>query len=101
MTRLLAVAPSPRRDKKLVATFEVDGRAVSVHFGARAYQDYTTYWKTSQSVARRKREQYIRRHGATESWTDPTTPATLSRYVLWERPTVPAAIAAFRRRFGV
>lgn len=96
---LMAVRPSPRRDKKLVAIFDVGGRPRSVHFGARGYGDYTTYWKASPKLARQKREQYIQRHGATETWSDPTTPATLSRYILWERPTVKAAVAAFRRRF--
>lgn len=100
--RLLGVARSHRRDKKLAATFgDGRGRTVTVHFGARPYADYTTYYRASPALARRRRALYIRRHGAAEAWTDPLAPGTLSRYILWEHPTVPRAVAEYRRRFGV
>ena len=97
---LLDVRPSTRPDKKLMATFDI-GKVKVVHFGAAGYGDYTSHHARDPALAKRKRAAYIARHGATESWTDPTTPATLSRYVLWEKTTVPAAVAGFRRRFGV
>lgn len=73
----------------------------TVHFGARGHGDFIQYWRRDTQLARAKRAQYVARHGATESWDDPARPATLSRYILWERPTLRAAVAAFRRRFGV
>lgn len=98
--RLLAVRRSPKAAKKFVAVFEDDdGRRRSTHFGAAGYGDFTLYWKRSPALAREKRAQYIARHGATEDWSDPTTPATLSRFVLWERPTVAQAVKALKRRF--
>lgn len=92
----MILAPSPRPGKKLVATF-ADG--TRTHFGASGYGDFTLYWKKDPRLALDKRRQYIARHGATEAWTDPRAAATLARYILWEKPTVPAALAAYRRRF--
>lgn len=98
MKKLVSVRRSTRPSKKLMAVFD-DGAVV--HFGARGYGDFTEYWRRDRQLARAKRAQYIARHGATESWTDPARASTLSRYILWERPTVHAAIAAYRRRFRV
>lgn len=93
---------SPKAAKKFVAVFEDDdGRRKTTHFGAAGYGDYTLYWKRSPTLAREKRRQYIARHGATEDWGDPTTAATLSRFVLWEKPTVDQAVAAYKRRFSL
>lgn len=98
---LRLVRRSPRRAKKLVAVFVRDGQTIETHFGASGYGDYTTYWRQSPVLARAKRQHYIARHGARETWTDPAAAATLARYILWERPTVSASIAAFRRMFRV
>jgi hypothetical protein len=100
--RLVSVRASTRPGKKMVAVFETAaGTTKTVHFGARSYGDFTKYWKRDPALARAKRQAYIRRHGAQEKWTDPTTPATLSRYILWEKPTTQAGVAAFKRRFRV
>lgn len=92
----MTVSPSTRRDKKYMATFS-DG--TTTHFGAKGYGDYTIYSTRNAALARRKRAQYIARHGATESWTDPTAASTLARYLLWERPTLAGAIKAYKKRF--
>lgn len=99
--RLVDVRPSGRPGKKLVAVFATGGRTKTTHFGAAGYGDFIAYCKDDPAHARRKRQAYIRRHGAQERWADPTTAATLSRYVLWEKPTLRDSVAAFRRRFGV
>jgi hypothetical protein len=92
----MKIQKSSRPSKKLMAIFDDGSR---VHFGAAGYGDYTVYWKRDPALAKRKRAQYIARHGATESWTNPRTPATLSRYILWEKPTVPEAVRAYKTRF--
>lgn len=99
--RLVSIKPSRRAGKKLTAVFELAGRQKTVHFGAKSYQDFTRYWKRDPALAKAKRQAYITRHRVTEDWKDPTTPGALSRYILWEKPTVAASIAAFRRRFRV
>jgi hypothetical protein len=96
--RLVSVRRSTRPTKKLMATFD-DGRVV--HFGAAGYGDYIVWHRRSPATARAKKAAYLARHGATERWSDPATPATLSRYILWGRPTLGASIRAYKRAFKV
>jgi hypothetical protein len=90
--RLLSVTRSQREGKKWVAAFS-DGK--HIHFGASGYQDYT------QHKDPERRKAYIERHRADEDWKDPQTPGCLSRYILWEHTSKEAAVAAFKRRFGL
>lgn len=94
----MKIVPSTRKDKKWLAVFQ-DGR--KTHFGGRGYMDYTLYYKQNPTLARKKRQQYISRHGKTETWTNPYKASTLSRYILWEKPQLTDAIAAYRRRFSL
>lgn len=98
--KLLKIVKSPKKEKKLMAVFDLgEGKTKTVHFGAKTYGDYTVYHKKDPGLAREKRRQYIARHSATENWRSPTTPGALSRYVLWEKPTVRSAISAYKKRF--
>lgn len=99
--RLLEVKRSPKPTKKLVATFDDDGKRRTVHFGAKSYGDFTLYWKQSPKLAREKRLQYIARHRVNEDWTDPCAPGTLSRFILWEKPTIEQAVRAYKKRYAL
>ena len=55
--------------------------------------------KESKKIASVRRQAYLARHGATEDWRDPTTAATLARYILWNKPTLKASIDDFKKRF--
>ena len=99
MWTLVSVGPSTSRTKKLMAVFRDGPRRKTVHFGARGYNDFTTYWKIDPNIAKQHRASYIRRHATRENWADPTTPGALSRFILWEKKTIPLAIRAFRSRF--
>ena len=96
------IKPSTRRDKKLMAVFSVNGKRVkTTHFGGRGCMDYTKYWKKDPSIAKQKRLQYIKRHRVRESWRDPQAAGTLSRYILWEKPTLDQAIRKFKVMFNL
>lgn len=100
--RLLRIARSSRPGKKYQAEFLTrDGRTKTVHFGAAGYGDFIVWSARAKALGRAKRAAYLARHGATEDWTRPDTPATLSRYVLWERPSLEDAVRAYRKRFRV
>jgi len=100
--RLVSIGKSPRPDKKLVAIFDIAGKRRSVHFGAVGYGDYTIYHAKDPQLAQEKREQYIARHSKNgENWSDPTSPGALSRFILWEKPTVSASVTAFKKKFRV
>ena len=59
----------------------------TISFGAAGYQDFTTHKDTQ------RRQNYIRRH-SNEDWTrsNVESAAWLSRYILWEKPSLQEAI---------
>lgn len=93
---LKAIRPSRKSEKKFDAVFvEPDGRETVTSFGQRGYSDFTKH----KDVTRRAR--YLSRHGRMgESWNKPTTAGALSRWILWNKPTLKASIADYRRRFN-
>lgn len=86
---LIEIVPSWRKGKKYAAIFD-DYK--TVHFGAEGYEDYTIH----KDPERMKR--YIKRHSK-EDWTNAYSPATLSRYILWEYPDLNDAISAYNAKF--
>ncbi len=97
--RLLRIVKSSRPGKKYQAVFEDGGRLKTVHFGAAGYGDFIRYSATSTALGNAKRAAYLARHGASENWSRPDTPATLARYVLWERRSLRNAVRAYKKRF--
>ena len=81
---LITIQRSSRKGKKFVARH----CNRSVHFGAEGYEDYTTH-KDPQ-----RRQRYIARHRG-EDWSRSgvMTPGWLSRHILWEKPSLRAAVA--------
>jgi len=80
----------------------LNGRTKTVHFGEAGASDFTIH-KDEE-----RKDRYITRHGgrnhgessSKEDWTDPTTPGALSRWILWNKPTLEASIRDYKRRFG-
>jgi hypothetical protein len=92
--KLISIQPSTRKDKKLVALFDLgDEKFKAVHFGAKGYSDFPTHKNED------RKELYLKRHSVNEDWTDPLKPGTLSRYVLWNKPSLDASISDYKRRF--
>lgn len=89
------ILKSTRKEKKLMAVFtdckKFDKK--TVHFGAVGYSDFTIH----KDVKRKQR--YLSRHKKNEKWEDPFTAGSLSRYILWNKPTLQASIADYKRRF--
>lgn len=93
--KLISIKKSTRKEKKLMATFEVNGRKKTTHFGAFGYSDFTIH----KDVQRKLR--YVARHRSRENWNDPTTAGALALYILWNKPTLQASIADYKRRFNL
>jgi hypothetical protein len=98
--KLVSIQKSNKAGKKMVATFEVDGKEKQVHFGSSANNDFTIYSKTDKIKAEKMRNAYIARHRVNEDWNNPMSAGALSRFVLWEEPTVSGGIRAYKKRFG-
>ena len=95
--KLLEIKQSTKPGKKLMATFETDsGRKRTTHFGAFGMTDHT---KTPNDAERKAR--YLARHAKNENWNDPTTAGALSRWILWNKPTLSSSIADYKKRFGL
>lgn len=93
---LINIKKSTKPEKKLMAIFEDcnTGRQKTTHFGAKNYSDFTIHG----DLERKKR--YLDRHRKNENWNDPTSAGALSALILWNKPTLRASIADYKRRFG-
>ena len=101
--KLLSVKPSDRADKKYTATFCMcqgptkccDKERKKVHFGAKNSSTYLDHNDDSKKSA------YIARHRVNENFNNPTTAGSLSRFILWNKTTLSASIADFKKRFNL
>jgi hypothetical protein len=66
-----------------------------VKFGALGYDDFTITNDTSQKKA------YLARHRKRENWNDPRSAGSLSRFILWNKPTLEASIDDYVKRFNM
>ena len=94
--RFKTLRRSRNPDKKWDAVFEKEGKEKVVSFGARGYSDFTKH----KNVTRKAR--YIKRHsGMGEHWNKPDTPGALSRWILWNKPSLKGSLRDFRKRFSL
>ena len=88
---VIYISESTHRGKKWMA--QAEGQR-TVHFCQRGADDFTIHRNEAA------RQAYIARHGK-ENWgrTGVMTPGWLSRYLLWEKPSLDEAIAAASRMY--
>jgi len=91
------IKPSTQKDKKLMAIFTDDeGKKVkTTHFGAKGMSDFTIH------KDKERKERYLDRHRKRENWDSYMTAGSLSRWVLWNRPTLKASIADYKKKFSL
>ena len=91
--KLLSVKRTSIDSNKIyVATFS-DGS--KIQFGSKGYTDYTL------SKDKKRKELYLARHESRENWNNPFTAGSLSRWILWNKPTLQASIRDYKIRFGL
>ena len=97
------ISRSSNPEKKLMAIFYDDeGKKMkTTHFGQRGASDYTKHGE------KERMERYLERHGGgtttstKEDWKDPTTAGALSRWILWNKPSLKASFDDYKSRFGL
>jgi len=100
--KLLEIVPAHDGVHKYKAVFLKDsGRKQTTKFGAEGYKDFIQYNKEDKDLAAEHKSLYLSRHRKTEHWDQPMTAGALSRWVLWNEPTLQSSIADFRRRFSL
>ena len=63
------------------------------HFGASGYEDYTGHQDLQRNM------NYLERHEKKENWNDYMSAGSLSKHILWNKPTLTASIEDYMRRF--
>ncbi len=91
---LVKIIKSPKKDKKYRAVFIKNGREKIVDFGASGYSDFI------QHKDPLRKQRYINRHKSRENWEDPTTAGSLSRYILWNKPSFRQSVNDYKKRFN-
>jgi len=86
---LVKLVKSPNKEKKYRAIFN-DGSHTD--FGAKGYSDYTIH----KDYNRMKR--YDSRHKRREDWNNMKSRGALSKWILWNKPSLKGSIADYRRR---
>jgi hypothetical protein len=91
----VSIGKSTRAGKKMMAIFydEAKKKVKTTHFGASGYEDYTTHGEIQRKM------NYIARHKEREDWTDYMSSGSLSRFILWNKPTIKASIEDYMSRF--
>ena len=92
--KTVKIIKSSRSDKKYVALFNINGKKKTIHFGQSGADDYTITKDEEQ------KKRYLDRHRANENWNDPLTAGALSRWILWNKPTITEGIADYKNRFN-
>ena len=102
---IIQVKRSTNDEKKLMAVFTYpDGKTKTTHFGQRGASDYTKHGEKDRM------ELYLERHAgkapsyttsSREDWKDPTTAGALSRWILWNKPSLSASFNDFKKRFNL
>ena len=99
----VTISRSSNSEKKLMAVFEdSEGKKIkTTHFGQRGASDYTKHGD------KERMQRYLERHGGgtttstKEDWKDPTTAGSLSRWILWNKPSLSASFSDYKSRFGL
>lgn len=91
--KLVSITKATDGKHKYQAVFDINGKKKTTKFGAVGYEDFT---KTRDI---NKREAYLARHKTRENWDDPTSAGALSRWILWNEPTLSLSIKDFKKRF--
>lgn len=81
--------------KKYEITFEKNGKMYVRKFGAAGMSDYTIH------KDKERRERYISRHKKDLRTNDPMKPGYLSMYILWNKPSINASLADYKRRLNI
>lgn len=96
----MELLPSSGKTKKLMAIFydKKRDKIKTIHFGSAGMLDYT---KHSKEDREKRKVAYIKRHEKREDWTNPMTAGALSRWILWNKPTIEASWRDYKKRFKI
>ena len=87
----VVISKSENKNNKYKAV--IDGKK-TVHFGHSQYQDFTTHNDS------KRRDNYIARTSKQDhSKENIASPAWMSRFILWEKPTLKGAVESANKKY--
>ena len=83
--------------KKYTAIFFDENRKKikTTHFGSAGMSDYTKHRDDE------RKQRYLERHSKNEDWTDYKSAGSLSRYILWNKPSISASYNDYLKKFNL
>jgi hypothetical protein len=89
--------PSEAKGKKLKARFfDKDGKKIlSVNFGSSDGRNFTDH--KDEEI----KKNWIARHEVRGTFEEPMSASSLSRWILWNKPTITASIKDYKKRFNL
>jgi superfamily I DNA and/or RNA helicase len=86
--------------KKLMAIFynKDKTKIKTIHFGQKGALDYTTHNPNERDERKRL---YDIRHKDRENWNDPMTAGSLSKFILWDKPSIEASKKSYMSKFNL
>lgn len=88
------IKPAKTKTHKYTAIFfEGDKKIKTTNFGYKGMSDFTKH----KDPERKKK--YLARHKKNENWNDYKSAGSLSRYILWNKPTLKASINDYIKKF--
>ncbi len=93
----VSITPSKIKGKKYTAIFYDDNKkkVKTTHFGAAGMSDFTIHKDTE------RKQRYLDRHKARENWNKYMSAGSLSRWILWNKPSFSGSYADYRRKFNL
>ncbi len=89
------IKPSTSQGKKMMAIFydEARKKVKTTHFGQAGASDYILHNDLTRKM------NYLARHKEREDWNDYKSSGALSRWILWNKPTLSASIKDYINMF--
>ncbi len=91
------IRPSEKGEQsKYTAVFYQDENKIkTTHFGWRGMSDFTKHKDPE------RKQRYMDRHKKNENWNDPMSAGALSRWILWNKPTLTASKKDYAKKFNI
>jgi len=107
---MVKLVPSTNKVNKYSMIFmnKIAKKIKTIHFGGKNYRDYTlindknsSFYIDDAKKRDRVKELYIIRHQKREDWETPDNKGSLSRWILWNKPTIEESLQDYKKKFGL
>lgn len=90
---------STSEGKKYTAVFYDENRKKikTTHFGQAKAKDFTSHGEDAEE----RKKLYLDRHRNNEDWNDYKSAGSLSRFILWNKPSVSASYNDYLKKFNL